>query len=267
MSPGCHPRGQTQGNLPTGAPPPWWQFPPLALRSIPHDLTSGNTQGGDRRHLPSLQDEAAARGLWDGSFSRFPPAWGQRPRQGQPCSSPCCRRRAIAVPSCLTSSERLWSDGSPGPRCVTPNRFSCRTLGSGPSGSLENRDSSSASAPLEASAGTLPREGELRHREINGCVGIFPPRAQCWAALALKQKCAASAGNICVGWGRAARRDSPAPSDVAPTAGGAQPDPARGGGGSLQWSLSGEGGDPRVGCSGLVSVLPLRQAPAGSCFL
>lgn len=220
--------------------------------------------GGDCRHLTSLQDEAAARGLWDRSFSCFPPAWGQWPPQGQPCSSPCCRRRAIAVPSCLTSSERLWSDGSPGPRCVTPNHFSCRALGSWPPGSLENRDSSSASAPLEASAGTLPREGELQHREINGCVGIFPPRAQCWAGLALKQKCAASAGNICVGWGWAARRDSPAPSDTAPTAGGAQPDLARGGG-SLQWSLSGEGREPRVGYSGLVSVLPLGQGGSGAC--
>lgn len=67
-----------------------------------------------------------------------------------------------------------------------------------------------------------------------------------------------------MGWGRAARRDSPAPSDTAPTAGGAQPDPARGGG-SLQWSLSGEGREPRVGYSGLVSVLPLRQGGPGAC--
>lgn len=48
--------------------------------------------------------------------------------------------------------------------------------------------------------------------------------------------------------------------DVAPKAGGARP-----GEGSLQWSLNGKGGEHRVGCAGLVSILLPGQGVPGAC--
>lgn len=63
-----------------------------------------------------------------------------------------------------------------------------------------------------------------------------------------------------MGWDGLPGETVPRPQTRLPTAGEAQPDLARGGK-SLQWSLSGEGGEPRVGCSGLVSVLPLGRGP------
>ena len=43
-----------------------------------------------------------------------------------------------ALASHILASQLLWSDGSPGPRCVTPSRLSCRALGSRQPRSLEN---------------------------------------------------------------------------------------------------------------------------------
>ena len=133
MSPGCHPRGQTQGNLPTGAPPPWWQFPPLALCSVPHALTSDKTQGGDRRHLLSLRMKPKGSGTGPlaaaplrggsapGRASRaHPPVAGtgllQCPHVSHPlsgCGQTAPPARDASLPTAFPAAP--WVPGRPGP--------------------------------------------------------------------------------------------------------------------------------------------------------
>lgn len=86
-----------------------------------------------------------------------------------------------------------------------------------------------------------------------------------WAGPCIKAEMCSISRKDLRGWGRAARRDSPAPSDSAPTAGEAQPDLAR----EVPAVELGAGGWGTPGWAAQVWPRPstgqgVAQAPAGS---